>query len=124
MATDMTLRQLLRATHALARDTRQSANRHDRVAAELRHEAEEIGRIADQIATLHVDAATIADTRETSSILRDLHTAATGYRTAAQEMARTADAAGNTTANTHNGIQEAHDRAPVPMADRTWYGQE
>ncbi|MGW4802973.1 hypothetical protein [Kitasatospora sp. NPDC004272] len=124
MATDMTLRQLLRETRALAHDARRSANRHDQVAGQIGYEAEEISRVADQIATLHVDAATITDTRETSRILQDLHQAATGYRTCAQEMARTADAASSTTSATHNGIQEAHDRAPVPMADRTWYGQE
>ncbi|RPE27308.1 hypothetical protein [Kitasatospora cineracea] len=124
MGTDINLRRLLRATQTLARDARRSANRHHQVAEQIGYEATEIGRVADQIATLHVDASTITDTRETSRILRDLHDAATGYRTCAQETARTAEAANTTTANTHNGIQEAHDRAPVPMADRTWYGQE
>lgn len=120
----LTYRQLLREARALARDVRRATERHKKMAAAMDSHAKDTGRVAEQIAGLKVDSATVAETREVSRIMQGLSTAALAYASAADEASRAAVAAERETITTHGGIKEARDRSPVKMADRDWYGQE
>lgn len=120
----LTYRALLRETRALAKDVRRATEKHKQMAAEMNVEAKDTGRVAEQIAALQVDAATVAETREVARIMQGLSTAALAYASAADEASRAATAAERQAVTTHGGIQEARDRSPVEMAKRTWYRQE
>jgi membrane protease subunit (stomatin/prohibitin family) len=120
----LTYRQLLRATRSMARDVRRATETHKKMAAAMEAEARDTGRIAEQIAALKVDTATVSETREVARIMRGLSTTALAYANAADEASIAAKAAEQQTITDHSGIQEAADRSPVPMADRTWYRQE
>lgn len=119
-----TYRGLLRETRALAREVRQGTDKHKKMAGWLNDEATDTGRISEQISAMHVDRATVGETREVARIMRGLSTTALSYATAADEALRTAAAAEQATITHHDGIQQAHDRSPAAMADRDWYRQE
>lgn len=120
----LTYRQLLRETRDLAKGVRHATETHKKLATAMDQQAKDTGRIAEQIAALHVDTATVAETREVSRIMQGLSVAALAYANAADEASRAATAAEQQTRTDHGGIQEAADRSPVPMADRSWYAQE
>jgi hypothetical protein len=120
----LTYRELLREAKALARDVRRATEHHKKMATAMGAQAKDTGRVAEQIAALHVDTATVAETREVARIMQGLSTAAIAYANAADEASRAAAAAEQLTVATHGGIQEAADRSPVPMAARGWYAQE
>ncbi|WP_431680135.1 hypothetical protein [Kitasatospora sp. KL5] len=124
MAAGLTYRELRRQTRALAKSIRAATEAHQTMAKALGDEAKDTGRIAEQIAALKVDAATIAETREVSQIMQGLSTTALAYATTADEAARTATAAEQEAVRLHNGIQEAADTSPVRMATSGWYAQE
>lgn len=124
MPQTVTYVQMLADTKALAALIRASADRHQQLASHLDEEAKDTGRIAEQISTLHVDPATIAETQELARIMQGVSQAAVEFATAAGEVARAARAAEQQTATDHHGIHEAARSAPVPMAARTWYSQE
>ena len=120
----LTYIELLREARALARDVRRATERHKKMAAAMDSQAKDTGRIAEQIASLKVDSATVGETREVSRIMQGVSTAALAYANAADEASRAAVAAERETVTTHGGIKEARDRAPVEMANRVWYTQE
>lgn len=124
MAADLTYRQLLRETRDLAREVRRDAEAHRKLAAKQDDEAKDTGRIAEQIAALGVDSATVAETREVARIMRGLSESALAYATGTDEAARAAKAVENEAVTTHGGIQEAVDRSPAPMANAAFYTQE
>jgi hypothetical protein len=124
MAASLTYRQLRRETRALAREIRRTTNAHKKTAGTQAAEAKDVGRVADQIAGLKVDQATVGETREVSKIMQGISKVALSYANAADEAARAAAAAEKQAVTDHGGIQEAHDRAPVPMAKSSWYRQE
>ncbi len=116
--------QLLRETRAMARDVRRATEAHKKLAAAMEAEARDTARIAEQIAALKVDSATVGETREVARIMQGMSTAAIAYASAADEASRAAAAAERQTVTDHGRIKEAADRSPVAMADRSWYGQE
>lgn len=120
----LTYVELLRETRALARDVRRATERHKKMASAMDGQAKDTGRIAEQIAALKVDPATVAETREVGRIMQGVSVAALAYANAADEASRAAAAAEQETVTTHGGIKEARDRSPVEMANRTWYEQE
>jgi uncharacterized protein YdbL (DUF1318 family) len=120
----ITYRELLREARALASDVRRATTAHKKLATVMDDHARDTGRVAEQISALHVDVATVAETREVARIMLGMSEAAISYANAANEASRVAAAAERETVATHGGIKEAHDRSPVPMADRTWYRQE
>ncbi|MEU4301939.1 hypothetical protein [Kitasatospora aureofaciens] len=124
MAKSLTYRALRRELRALAKEVRQGTEEHKKLAREIEAEARDTGRIAEQIASLKVDTATVSETREVSRIMRGLSVTALAYATAADAASHAAVAADNEAARLHNGIQEAVDRSPVPMANSSWYTQE
>lgn len=124
MAAGLTYRELRRETRLLAKEIRQATDAHRKTAATLDDEAKDTGRIAEQIASLNVDTATVAETREVSRITRGISETALSYATAAHEAAVAAAAAERQAVNDHGGIQEAADRSPAPMANASFYTQE
>lgn len=124
MAADLTYRQLLREVRTLTREVRRDTEAHRKLAAKQDNEAKDTGRIAEQIAALGVDQATVAETREVARIMRGLSESALAYATGTDEAARAAKAVENEAVTTHGGIQEAVDRSPAPMANAAFYTQE
>lgn len=120
----LTYRELLREARALARDVHRATEEHRQMASAMDSHAKDTGRVAEQIAALKVDTATVAETREVARIMQGLSTAALAYASAADEASRAAAAAEQQAVVTHGGIQEARDRSPAEMADRGWYTQE
>ncbi|MFF2080610.1 hypothetical protein ACFVXG_38330 [Kitasatospora sp. NPDC058162] len=124
MASTLTYRELRRQLRALAKEVRQATEAHKKRAKTLGDEAKDTGRIAEQIAALQVDPATVAETREVSRIMQGLSTTALAYAAAADEASRAATAADQEAVRLHDGIQQAVDKSPVPMAKASWYTQE
>lgn len=120
----LTYRELLRQIRTLAREVRKDTEEHKKLADALNGEARDTGRIAEQIASLKVDASTVAETREVARIMQGVSDSALSYANAADEASRSAQAAENQLTTEHGGIQQAVDSSPVSMAERTWYGQE
>lgn len=120
----LTYRQLRREARALARDIRRSARAHAWAARTQAGEAKDTGRVAEQISGMKVDAATVSETRELAKIMQGISTVALTVEAAANEAERAAAVAEQQAVTDHGGIQEAHDRAPVPMAKSDWYRQE
>ncbi|WP_404870978.1 hypothetical protein ACI1MP_37640 (plasmid) [Kitasatospora griseola] len=121
---DISYRELKREVVKLARDVMRGADDQKVLASRLAEGARNVGRTADNIASLNVDAATVAETRELAQAMKGLGESATGYANRADTTSRTADRVGREAARFHEGIQQAVDNAPVQMADRTWYAQE
>lgn len=124
MAQGLTYRELLRQVVKLTAEVWRDTAAFQAVAATQEAEAKDTGRIAEQIAALKVDTATVAETREVSRIMQGLSNAAIASANATEETARHAAAANQQARSDHDGIQQAADSAPVPMADRQWYTQE
>jgi hypothetical protein len=124
MAASLTYLQLLRDTRALAAAVRGAEERHKQLASHLDAEAQDTGRIAEQIAALQVDTATVAETREVSRIMQGLSQAALAYAAAADGASRAAAGAEQQTRTDHSGIHQAVQSSPAPMAARGWYTQE
>ncbi|MEU8516370.1 hypothetical protein AB0C76_33025 [Kitasatospora sp. NPDC048722] len=124
MATTLTHRQLKREVRRLAQRARRQSDGCVKLADVLGTEARETERIAEQIAALKVDQATVAETREAARTMSILGGHARVFGAAAAETGRWAFATERQAKETHDGIQEGVDRSPVQMADRTWYTQE
>ncbi|MFI8079841.1 hypothetical protein ACIF6L_03430 [Kitasatospora sp. NPDC086009] len=124
MATGLTYRELVRQVRELTHEVRRDTAAFKALATAQAAEAQDTGRIAEQITYMHVDPATVAETREVSRIMRGLSEAAIAYESAAEETGRTAAATAAQAKDTHDGIQQAADSSTVPMADRGWYTQE
>jgi transposase InsO family protein len=120
----LTYRQLRRQTRAWGGGIRATASAHKKTAAVQAAEAKDTGRVAEQIATLKVDEATVAETREVAKIMQGISTVALSYANAADEAERAAAAAEQQAAADHGGIQQAVDSSPVRMAKSNWYTQE
>ncbi|MFF2044029.1 hypothetical protein ACFVVX_26780 [Kitasatospora sp. NPDC058170] len=124
MAAGLTYRELVREVGRLTGEVRRDTAAFRALAQAQKEQAADTRRISEQIAALHVDEATVAETSEVSKIMQGLSDAALAYESAAEEAGRAAADAGAQAATDHDGIQQAADSAPVPMADRTWYTQE
>ncbi|GAB2696093.1 hypothetical protein [Kitasatospora kifunensis] len=124
MANGLTYRDLVRQVKQLSKEIARDTSAHRALAELLKQEAQDTLRVAEQISTLKVDSATVAETSEVARLMNGLSEAAVSYATTAEEAGRQAQAAGEQARTDHNGIQEANDRSPVEMADRTWYTQE
>lgn len=120
----LTYRELIREARGLANAVRHASQTHKKLAGAMDEGAKDTGRIAEQIAALHVDTATVAETNQVGQIMRGMSTAAIAYANAADEATRAAVAAEQQTITDHGGIKQAADKSPVPMADRRWYTKE
>ncbi|MET8704208.1 hypothetical protein ABZW10_35960 [Kitasatospora sp. NPDC004723] len=122
--TTLAYRELKREVANLAKEVLRGAEHHKSLASRLAEGAKNVGRTADNIASLNVDTATVAETRELSKTMQGLSQSANGYATSANDASQVARYTERAAIRSHEGIQQAVDNAPVPMANRTWYTQE
>ncbi|MFF7459116.1 hypothetical protein [Kitasatospora sp. NPDC008115] len=123
-AANLAYRELKREVARLAKDVVRGAEHHQRLASRLAEGATNVGRTADNIASLNVDTATVAETRELAKAMQALGKTTSGYANQADTASQYARAVELEAVRSHEGIQQAVDNAPVQMADRTWYTQE
>ncbi|GGS96219.1 hypothetical protein [Streptomyces violaceus] len=125
---DLTYAQLAKATANLARDITRSAEAIRVHAKSIDEEAKDTARVAESIAALKVDAATVAETREVARIMAGLSEAVLAYATAGDTTARAAQAAHDQNKASHAAIGEAASRSPVGReiydVDNNWLTQE
>jgi hypothetical protein len=125
---ELTYAQLAKATANLARDITRSAEAIRVHAKNIDDEAKDTTRVAECIAGLKVDTATVAETREVGRIMAGLSEAALAYASAGDDTARAAQAASDQNKASHSGIGEAVSRSPVGREiydlDRGWLTQE
>ncbi|MFE2174397.1 hypothetical protein [Kitasatospora sp. NPDC059462] len=121
---NLSYRELKREVAKLAKDVLRGAEHHKQLAARLAEGAKNVGRTADNIASLNVDTATVAETRELSRTMQGLSQSANGYASRANDASLVARYTEREASRSHEGIQQAVDNAPVQMANRTWYTQE
>jgi hypothetical protein len=125
---DLTYGQLAKATAALAKDITRSSEAIHTHAKNIADEAQDTGRVAESIAALRVDQATVAETREIARLMDGIAGAATAYASAGDTTARAAQAAHDQNKASHAGIGEAVSRSTIGRdiheLDRTWLTQE
>lgn len=125
---DLTYAQLAEATAALARDITRSSEAIRVHAKNIDDEAKDTTSVAESIAALKVDSATVAETREVARIMAGLSEAVLAYVSASDNTARAAQGANDQNKASHAGIGEAIHRSPVGReiydTDRTWLTQE
>jgi hypothetical protein len=125
---DLTYAQLAKATTSLARDIARSTEAIRVHAKTIDDEAKDTSRVAESIASLKVDAATVAETREVARIMTGLSEAVLAYASAGDDTARAAQVAHDQNKTSHARIGEAITRSPVGReiydTDRGWLTQE
>jgi hypothetical protein len=125
---ELTYAQLAKATAGLARDITRSAEAIRAHAKTIDDEAKDTARVAESIAALKVDAATVAETREVGRIMAGLSEAVLAYASAGDTTARAAQAAHDQNKASHSRIGEAISRSSVGReiydVDRGWLTQE
>lgn len=119
-------KQLQAAVTALGKRVTQDAEAIRSVAQAISTEAQDTGRIADQIAGLGVDPASVGETRELSQVMGAVSDASTAYASAAHTTARMAFAAVDQARASHDGIHEAVNQSPVDVSglNRSWITPE
>ncbi|KPC96588.1 hypothetical protein ADL27_02800 [Streptomyces sp. NRRL F-6602] len=125
---DLTYTQLAKATAALAKDITRSSEAIHGHAKNIADEAQDTSRVAESIAALRVDGATVAETRDLSRLMDGVSTAAIAYASAGDTTARAAQAAHDQNKASHAGIGEAMSRSTVGReiydVDPAWLTQE
>ncbi|MFD5848388.1 hypothetical protein [Streptomyces chartreusis] len=128
MPSDLTHAQLAKAAAELARVITRDEEQIKEAAREIGMEAWDTSRIAEAIAYMNVDSATVAETTELSKIMDGLEAGATAYAAAGNYAVRKADAVRAQNHASHTGIGEAAGRSPVGSqiydVDRNWLRQE
>lgn len=123
---DLTYKQLQKQVTALQRRVARAAEAIRVEAKAIEKEATDTARIAECIATMRVDSTTVSETRELSKIMTGLSEAAISYASAADTTARAAQHTHDTNHASHDGINEAVNRAPVQNVHdvhREWFTQ-
>lgn len=123
---DITNKQLQAAVTALGKSVTRDAEAIRAAALAIRNDAADTARVAEQIASLGVDSATIAETRELVKVMEGVSAASAAYAAASDTTARSATAAVSQARSSHDGIQEAVNRAPVDTTNlkRQWITPE
>lgn len=123
---DLTYLQLQRTVASLSKDVMQHAGAVLRDAQAVDMEALDTARDAEVIASLGVDTATIAETRELARVAGGVSQAATAYAAAGATTGKAAQAVGAQAKASHGGIHEAYTRATVDISGMKpeWLRQE
>lgn len=125
---DIAYKQLQAEVTALAKEVRRGAEAIQQDAKYVDDEATDTARIADSIASLKVDQATVAETREVSKIMAGLSEAVLAYAAGADTTARQAQAVHAQNHTSHDRLAEAFQRSTVGhdiySVDRTWITPE
>jgi hypothetical protein len=124
---DLTYKQLQSAVTDLKKNVTRASQAIQARAQTIDDEAKDTARVADMIASMQVDTATVSETGDLSRILRGVSDAAITYAAAGDNTARAAQTAHQQAHTTHDGINEAVNRAPVDnihRVHREWLRQE
>ncbi|PBC72265.1 MULTISPECIES: hypothetical protein [unclassified Streptomyces] len=122
---DITYKQLKAAVEGLAKEVTRASDAIRGKAQQIDEEAKDTARIAEMIAGMGVDTATVGETRDLSRLMNGVSEAAIAYASAGGNTAKSANAAAIQAHTTHGGIQEAFARAALDMShlDREWLRQ-
>ncbi|MFG2532725.1 hypothetical protein [Streptomyces sp. NPDC048516] len=123
---DITYKQLKAAVEGLAKEVSRASDAIRGRAQQIDEEAKDTARIAEMIAGMGVDTATVGETRDLSRLMNGVSEAAIAYASAGDNTAKSAAAAAIQANTTHGGIQEAFSRAAFDMShlDRNWLRQD
>ncbi|MET8585759.1 hypothetical protein ABZX39_33550 [Streptomyces collinus] len=125
---ELTYSQLSKGVHDMAMASARNAETINKNAEWMSDEARDTGHIADQIGSVRVDQATIAETQQASRIMQGLAHAVLAYAVGADTLAKTAMAAHQVNKDDHGGINEAVNRSSVGReiyeVDNGWFAQE
>lgn len=124
--TDITNKKLQAAVNALGKAVARDAEAIRSAAFGINDDAKDTARVAEQIAGLGVDPASVAETRELAKVMEGVSEASAAYAAASDTTARMATAAVDQTRASHDGIQEAVNRSPVDVSglNRSWITPE
>ncbi|MBE4790366.1 hypothetical protein [Streptomyces caniscabiei] len=124
---DLTYKQLLRQSTALARQIVRDAEGIRKVSHQIGQEADDTARLSQMIAAMKVDPATVSETLELAKIMRGLSDAAIKYAAGADDTAKAAQATHDETRNAHDGINQAVNSSNVTGihdVHRDWFTQQ
>lgn len=123
---DLTYRQLQAAITDLGRNVTRGAEAISAQTQRIDEEAQDTARLAEQIQSMGVDAATVSETQETAKTMAGLSTAARTYASAGDTTARAAKAAHEQAHASHDGINEAVNRSTIDVShlSRDWLRRE
>lgn len=124
--TDITNKKLQAAITALGKSVTRDAEAIRATAVGIHAEAVDTARVAEQIAGLGVDPASVSETRELAKAMDGVSEASAAYAAASDTTARMATAAVEQARASHDGIQEAVNRSPVDVSglNRSWVTPE
>lgn len=124
---DLTNARLKQAVANLARAEAKDSEAVRALAQTIDDEARDTARIAECIAALRVDNATVAETRELSKIMAGLSEATISYAAAGEAVSRQAQVTHDTARTSHDGIEEAFARSTasdIYDLNGSWLSQE
>lgn len=123
---DITYRQLKADVENLAKQIARDSEEIRCSVQRIDDDAKDTARIAEMIAGMGVDAATVGETRDLARIIAGFSEAATSYAAAGDTTAKSATAAATQARTTHGGIQEAVSRSSVDVRglNREWLRQD
>ncbi|MEU8740624.1 hypothetical protein AB0K62_13775 [Streptomyces halstedii] len=123
---DITNKQLQAAVTALGKTVTRDAEAIRGAALAIHEDAQDTAHVAEQIAGLGVDPASVAETRELVKVMDGVSAASAAYAAASDTTFRTATAAVDQARASHDGIQEAVNRSTVDVThlNRQWLTPE
>lgn len=126
MAASITYRELQNAVEQVGKQVVQAADKIRACSQQISTEAQDTARVAEHIAVLGVDNATLAETSALARLMDGISDSAIAYVSAADTTARSAQAARDQNQASHGGISEAVSRSPVDVSNlnRVWLRQE
>ncbi|MFF2411875.1 hypothetical protein [Streptomyces sp. NPDC058092] len=119
-------KQLQQAITALGKSVTRDAEAIRNAALAIREDAQDTGRVAEQIAGLGVDPESVGETRDLAKAMEAVGQASDAYSSASDNTARMAQAAVAQARASHDGIHEAVSRSPVDVSglNRSWITPE
>lgn len=124
--TDLTYKQLQKAITDLGNSISRGADALCAAAQYTDQEASDTARVAEMIACMGVDTATVSETHELAQIMKGVGEAATDYLGASLNTVAAGKAAWDQARTTHSGIQDAYSKATVNLSglNRSWLAEE
>lgn len=124
----ITYKQLQTAVTGLATEMTRTADAVDSLTTWIATEADDTSRVAEMIASINVDPATVAETTEVARLMLGLSEASISYVQGSRHTAKVFTAAHEQARTTHEAFNQAAGRSPVGRAvydiDRIWFAQE
>ncbi|MGY5127292.1 hypothetical protein [Streptomyces nigrescens] len=123
---DITYKQLKTAVESLAKETARGSEAVRQAVQLIDADAKDTARIAEMIASMGVDTATVGETRHLARLMGGFSEAAIAYASAGDNTVKSASAAATQARTTHGGIQEAVSRSTVDVRNlnREWLRQD